>query len=207
MPNDPVDFSTAMPWLTSLVAGGAGAAVGGPSTTKENYNKTTSQQKSDYWQRILLPEQQDAISSFSPFLRQLLTDPSAGLAPLRTAAVGRVNNSFVGAPQMIRNKYSTGGGNKSGRAGRVAIDTEMGRLGQVAGVNAQYDQLASDRQMQGGSLAQQFLSQNFGQSGASYLNGNEYGSSQKTVTQPGGGIGQGIGAALASLAKLMTVGL
>jgi hypothetical protein len=191
--------------LPAIFGGAASAATGGPRETKSSYDRTNTDNSSGYTQRILLPEQQDAIAQFSPFVKQLMSDPSAGLEPMRRTAMGRVNNNFVGAPQLVRNKFSTGGGNRSGRTGRAGIDLEMGRLGQLAGVNSQYDQMASDRQMQGASLIQQFLGQNFGTSTSATSTSHQIGTGTNVESQPGGMFGQGLGGALGTLAALMSL--
>jgi hypothetical protein len=96
-------------------------------------------------------------------ISRLMTEPAAGLAPIRTAMRGNVNARYSALPDTLATKMLAHGGARSGKFGTAMRQSEMARLGELGDVESTIAQMILDQQQEGASLAERLLSQNFGQ--------------------------------------------
>ena len=176
-------------------------------TTQENAitSRVESSNGTSSARRYLTDDQQGVMGDTGGYIRNLLTNPSAAVAPARTASLNSVNNNFVGAGQKIRNKFLQGGGNASGKAGRASREVEMGRLGALNDTNLSFDQKALDLQQLAAQLGLNFSNINMGQdattSATATGNTNTSGTRTTTVQQT-----PSILSSIQTLASLLTLG-
>lgn len=195
-------------WLKFLLPAaasfGASAVTGGKQKTETNQKTTQNTSGTTSSRRFLSGEQSDVMSGVGAHIRQMLADPSAAVAPARTAAVNNVNNTFRPMEQMAKAKTNVAGG-KSGRAGRAARELGVARLGAVNDTNLQFDQKVLDLQENAAAMGMNFAGINLGQDGS--FNTNSEGTMTGTTigTPPGGPLGQGVAGGLQTLATLMAL--
>ena len=96
-----------------------------------------------------------------------MNDPSAGLQPITNAGTEAINSSYGNIPQVISSQMAKRGYGSSGSMGNTMYQTNLARLGSIGQLQGQMAQLASQRQMQSGSLMDQLLSTQVGSSGTS----------------------------------------
>ena len=154
-------------------------------------------------------DQQGIMGDTGSYIRNMLTNPAAAIAPARTAGINGVNNNFVGAGQKIRGKFMQGGGNASGKAGRANRETEMGRLGAINDTNLAFDQKGLDLQQLAAQLGLNFSNINMGQDATTNATANSSSTSNTkgttTSTAPGGVLGGALNGGLSTLATLMAL--
>jgi hypothetical protein len=151
----------------------------------------------------LLPEQQGLAGLLAGRANDMITNPGAGLAPIRAGLRDSVNSNFAGADRAIASKMLTSGGNRSGKAGRAAREMEMARAGALGGADQQIYRMILDQQDRGTGIAERLLSQNFGQTttGSTSSTGNS--TMNGTNTQPGSALAGGISGGLSTLMALL----
>ena len=106
----------------------------------------------------------------------MIQNPSAGLAPQKTAAIQNVNQAYAPMGDNLMEQLAARGFGRSGQAGVGMRNIALGRAGAVAGLEPQFAQMALQRQMGGMSLAESLLGLNRGSS----MSGSS--SSQSTQT-------------------------
>jgi len=145
-----------MPWQAVASVGSSilgGVLAGGSKKQTQESTSTTKQ--------ILTDEQKAIMSQFSSLLGNRLSDPSAGTAPIRTAARNSINNNYSGAVDAIRTKMLSAGQGASGKFGRAMMGSELSRLGDLSDYENTFSKYLLDRSDSTLSLAQQFLGQQF----------------------------------------------
>lgn len=204
-------------WLDYLIPGIGGAISGaiGGGKSKQTVDQTTtssgtqSSSGSSSVRRFMTDDQQGVMGDTGGYIRNLLTNPSAAVAPARSASLNSVNNNFVGAGQKIRQKFLQGGGNASGKAGRASREVEMGRLGALNDTNLSFDQKALDLQQLAAQLGLNFSNINMGQdaSTSASTTSNSTSRTQGVTTgqQPGGVLGGAANGGLSTLATLIAL--
>jgi hypothetical protein len=198
----------------SLLGAGMGAisgAIGGGKSTQKVDQTTTqsgtqSSNGSSRSRRFMTDDQMGVMGDTGAFIRQLMTNPSAAVAPARTASINGVNNNFVGAGTKIRGKFMQSGGNASGKAGRASRETEMGRLGAINDTNLSFDQKSLDLQQLAAQLGLNFSNINMGQDAETNATATSSSTSNTkgttTSSQPGGMLGGALNGGLSTLATL-----
>lgn len=204
-------------WLNYLIPALGGAASGaiGGGKSKQTVDQTTTQSGtqsssgSSSSRRFMSDDQQGIMSDTGGYIRQLLTNPSATVAPARTASINSVNNNFVGAGKKIRGKFMQGGGNASGKGGRANREAEMGRLGAINDTNLNFDQKALELQQLAAQLGLNFANINMGQdaSTSASTSSNSTSRTQGVTTgqQPGGVLGGAANGGMSTLATLVAL--
>lgn len=165
----------------------AGGAIAGffPKTSSTSGTQTMTRTTPD----ALQPLQGDILEQ----LRRRMQDPSAGIAPLRTAARNNVNANYAGFDQALRDRYATSGG-ESGKLGTATRQGELSRISSLSSIEPQFAGMILDQGNNNLSLAQRFL-----QAGQ----GSNVNSTGKTSS--GGGIGGAVSGGLQTLATLFTL--
>ena len=102
----------------------------------------------------------------------MISDPGAGLQPLRTAAISGINRRYTEAPGVISQQLARRGYGKSGLAGDMLYRVESDRLRDLTSLEGMWAELLKGRQMQSLSLAEQLLGLSAGRSGTEMLPGN-----------------------------------
>lgn len=159
---------------------GLSAISGGLQNTKAARTGTSSTAgtNSSSTRRVLTPGQTSLNDSLTSTALQRITNPAAVAEPLRAATREKVNTNFAGVPDLLRQKYgATGYG--SGKMGTAQRQSEIARLGQLSGVDSDFNNLILQLQESGISLGDRLLSQNFGTE-----SDNSY-SQSGTVVNPG----------------------
>jgi hypothetical protein len=180
-----------MPFLAPalpLIAAGVGAAASGLSSRAKTQNTTANT-------TVTTPgELQPLQGGILEQLMKRLSDPSAGIQPIRAAGRNRINQGFSGVDQALRDKFlSSGVGGKSGKYGAGARATENARQGAFAGFEGDLAKLQLDREDNTLSLSQRLLGQGQGRS------------STGTDTTPGNVAGATLGSLGSSLGTLATL--
>jgi hypothetical protein len=86
-----------------------------------------------------------------------MTDPSAGLAPIKAAGQESINRSFAAAPDNISRTMASRGYGSSGDFGTNIAQAEYARSGQQNDLNSQIAQMILAQKNQGASLSEQLL--------------------------------------------------
>jgi hypothetical protein len=175
-------FLAALPLIAAGVgAVGSGLASRAKTSTAAGTSTVTTPGE-------LQPLQGDILEQ----LRRRLSDPSAGVAPIRAAGRTRINSAFSGADQALRDKFLTSGG-ASGKYGMGARKTENARAGALSGFEGDLASLILGRDDNTLSLSERLLQQGQGRS------------TTGTETQPGNVAGATLGSLGSSLGTLATL--
>ena len=212
-----------MPQYVQIALAG-GSALAGALGNRASARTSTQQQQSQQQQqssasststgsqsdrRALSPEQIAAMSRLGTFSESLMNDPMAGLEAIRSGALNRVNANYGGAIDAIKAKLLANGAGGSGKFNRAVRGTELSRIGDLSGLEANFANLASQRQIQGAGLAQGLLGVNLGSDSTSTTtqaaNTSSSGSSSSSGTgvAPGNAAAGGLGAGLDVLGFLL----
>lgn len=143
---------------------GAGTVAGGLA----NRPKTAKTSSTPTWS----PEDEAFRGQLRTRLEQMISDPGAGLQPLRTAAISGINRRYTEAPGVISQQLARRGYGKSGLAGDMLYRVESDRLRDLTSLEGMWAELLGGRQMQSLSLAEQLLGLSAGRSGTEMLPGN-----------------------------------
>ncbi len=87
----------------------------------------------------------------------LMSDPSSGLAPMKTNAQENINRRYAGAPTAVSAQLARRGLGSSGAAGGALFGLESSRLGDMSNLESNFASLTSQRQMQGAGLGESLL--------------------------------------------------
>jgi hypothetical protein len=194
-----------IPAAASLIGG---MFRGGNQTQRTNQQtfQTSSTQGNTSSRRYLSDGQQQVMGDVGGYIRTLLTNPNGAVAPARTASLNRVNDTYLGAENILRGRSSVAGG-RSGRAGRAMRELQSARLGHINDTNLGWDQKALDLQQLAGQMGLNFANINLGQDGTFSTNAQSQGTMNgfATGSQPGGPWGQGVGSALETIAAILSL--
>lgn len=120
---------------------------------------------------------------------QSMTDPTAGLAPIRNAGLQQINQAYSGVPGQVAQQMASRGYGSSGKMGDAMYKTNLARAGSVSGLEGQLANMGIQQQQYGASLAEQLLNSLKGTSntttGTTYGTSNQQGTSSGSQTQPG----------------------
>lgn len=209
--------ASAIPGIGPIAGAAMGAISGGiggmPATQKVDQTTTQSGTQtsngSSSSRRFMTDDQQGIMGDTGSYIRNMLTNPSAAVAPARTASINSVNDNFVGAGKKIRGKFLQGNGNASGKAGRANREVEMGRLGAINDTNLSFDQKTMDLQQLAAQLGLNFSNINMGQDATTNATATSNSTSNTkgttTSTQPGGVVGGALNGGLSTLATLLSL--
>jgi|SRR5579872_6728004 len=128
---------------------------GSTKTTNSSTTPTLTGQGQDLYQQLL------------NFGTNLTSSPSAGLQPIQAAGEEQINSSFGNIPAVISKQMASRGYGSSGSMGDTMYQTQLARLGALGQFQGNIAGLASQRQMQGGSLMEQLLGTQVGSTGTS----------------------------------------
>ena len=112
--------------------------------------------------RNLTPEQEQASQLVSDQYRQMISNPTAGLEPFRTAGLDAVNKTFEGMPGRLDQRLAARGMARGGQSAGGQRQIEMARAGAIGGVENDFAQRAFGERDKGLSLAENFRNTNFG---------------------------------------------
>lgn len=132
----------------------------------------------------------------------MMTNPGAGLAPIRSGLREQVNARYAGADEGIREKLLAGG-SKTGKYGRAVRQAEYSRLGELGGVDGQIARLVLEQQDRGTSLAERLLGMNFGQEASGSTSSSS--TMSGTSVAPGSAAAGGLAGGLTMLTTLMAL--
>lgn len=162
----------AIPGVLAATIGGGLSAAGGiasaalsnrssnrTSTSTQNSNTRTSGSRT----RRLRPEQEALLAPTAGLAYRNLTNPEARVKGLLETGLNDVNQAYRGVPDLLRTKYTPGGGGQSGKFGRAAREAELGRFAMLDKIRAQVAALTLDQEQQGANLATSLLSLPFGE--------------------------------------------
>lgn len=125
---------------TAAILAGLGAAGGALSNRSKT--STSSQTTTPTLDPLLQPLQGAAIEEI---LRRMRS-PGAGLQPLKTAAIDNINKTYSALPQRLTEQFASRGLNNSGLLGKSLQQAELGRAGEVAGLEGKFAGLELDQQ-------------------------------------------------------------
>lgn len=86
-----------------------------------------------------------------------MTDPSAGLAPIRQAGLDNINRAYMGISSRLGSQFASRGYGSSGDFGSSLYNTEYQRGGAISGLEGQLAQMANSNRQNGASLSEQLL--------------------------------------------------
>ena len=92
-----------------------------------------------------------------------MTQPGAGLEPIRTAMRGGVNARYSAMPDTLATKMLAHGGARSGKFGTAMRQGEMARLGELGDVDSEIARMMLEQQECGAGLGERVLGLNLGQ--------------------------------------------
>jgi hypothetical protein len=150
--------------LLSLFTGNNGIGFGiSNSNTNSAQNSNYSTQGSTTQTPNLSPYQSALIGPLSSALLNLTANPQATIQPFENQALDQVNSTYNGLADSLRQQFlgSTGGGG-SGKFGMALAQGNLNRIGQLAGTQTQFQQLASTLPLQTAGLAEGLLGLNLG---------------------------------------------
>jgi len=125
---------------------------------------------------------------------QRLLNPAAGTEPIVAAGRNRINASYAGADQALRDRLLAGGVmGQSGRYGTAVRTTELGRLGALGGFEGDIASLILGREDNTANLMTRLLSDVRGTT------------SSGTTTGPSNILGGSVSGGLETLTTLMTL--
>ena len=178
------------PLATILGLGGAAAGVAGSalSNTAGARTGTEAASRTVTTPSELQPLQGDLLSQ----IQSRLTNPQAGIDPIRLAGRNVINRNYAGADQALRDKFLSANG-ASGKYGLAATGVENARAGALSGLEGDLASLSLGRQDNALSLGERLLSAGQGVS------------STGTQTNPGSASGAALGSLGSSLGTLATL--
>lgn len=192
-----------------IMAGAAGASAIGGLLSGRKKARTSKFERTDITSgtatrtRTLRPEQEKSIGWLTDIGRRLLTDPSAGLEPLKIGARAAVNRRYAGAPQALADRMLRHG-QKSGKFGTAMRHTELARLGELSDLEPEFARMILEQQEKGVGIAQRLLSEDFGGTVTTSGTDRSYGTGVAPGSAAGSAVGSGA-AGLGSIATLMTL--
>lgn len=185
-----------MPWAPIAAAGIGGIASiigGGLAGRSKTYTSTSTPTWSPEMSAL-----RDRLSSYS---QNLMTDPSAGTAPIRAAAQERINRRYAAMPDTISRQMAARGYGSSGNFGNTMYQTAYQRSGELSDLDAQMANLILQQKSQGASLSEQLLNLTRGTT----TTGNTPSTVASDVLQSSGNALNNV-ATLMTLSKLMKTG-
>jgi hypothetical protein len=123
-----------------------GGALAGRSKT---YTSTTTPQWS--------PEMQGLMSRLSAFTDQSMSNPGAGLQPIKQAATDNINRNYQGLSRRLSSQFASRGYGSSGDFGNSLYETEYQRAGDLSQLEGQFADREINQRNLGASLSEQLL--------------------------------------------------
>lgn len=192
------------PYVQAAMIGGStlsGILGNRQSARTQTTNQTTSNASTTRRRRILRPEQEPLLGTLASRATELLTNPGAGLGPIRLARRNQVNADFAGIEDTLADRMLAHGGRASGKFGRAVREANVARLGALSGVDADLARTVLEQQERGSNLMERLLAMAFddevGTSGTSSMSG--------TNVLPGSMAAGGVNAGLETLTALMAI--
>jgi len=133
------------------------SAIGGALTSKTKSKNS--------FQRILTPQQQQALDRLFSDANARLNDPEAGLRTLRSHALQNVDRNYQGVSDALQQRFAVRGMGQSGRVADNFLRMELSRLGDLAGVENTFAGLALGERDKANNILMQILGQDFAHSG------------------------------------------
>lgn len=131
---------------------GAGASIAGSALSGKPKTSTATSTPN------FTPAEQSLVDQLLKYSGDTVSDPSAGLGPLKTASMESINRSYGNLPQIISKYMAQRGYGSSGEFGNSLYQTQLGRLGSLADFQGQFANLVSNRQQNAASLGDRLLS-------------------------------------------------
>lgn len=147
----PIGIPAAM-LVSSLIGAGtsiAGSALSGKPKTNTQTNSTTP---------TLTPQMQALMDQLSKFSSDSISNPSAGLAPIKNAAVDNVNRNYMSVAPRLNKSFASRGYGSSGGLGDAMLQTEFARGGDLSKLEGDFADRAISRQNFGAGLGESLLS-------------------------------------------------
>ena len=130
-----------------------GFSFGGGSS-RTSSSSTTS--------KILSPEQLQSLSLLFNQGSGLISDPTQGLAPLKTADRESVNQRYAALPGQLSSQVARSGFSDSGKLYEGLLNLDLSRSSELAGVDNNYADKALQQKNLGYQLLMQILQQTLG---------------------------------------------
>jgi hypothetical protein len=143
-----------MPWKAAAAGiGGVASIIGGILGGRA---KTTTSTVTPSW----TPEMQQLQDQLKQYSSNLLTDPSAGMAPIQAANQEAINRRYASVPDSLSRQFASRGYGSSGNFGSSLYNTAYARAGDTSNLNNMIAQATLAQKNQGASLADQLLQMN-----------------------------------------------
>jgi hypothetical protein len=191
--------SIALPLIGAALGGVGGFFGGQPQTTKSNFSNSGTYSTSGGQSTNLTDEQANALPQLGQYIQTRLEDPSAGLAPIKAAAVSNLNAGYSALPTQLRNSMRNTGGGAGGNFGTSMRLAALQRLHDMGMLDSNFAQMILGAQDTGANAAQALLARTFGTSTRGGGQSTQSGSSTTTGpdTSTAGAFGGGLGGLLA----------
>ncbi len=137
--------------ISGLIGGGAsiaGSALSGKQKTQTQTSTSTP---------TYSPEMQALQKRLLDYSGGMMSNPSAGLEPMKTASSDRINRRYSAMPGKISQNMASRGYGSSGSFGNTMYQSEQARSGEMSDLDSLMTQLALGRQDQGATIGQNLL--------------------------------------------------
>lgn len=189
--------------LASILGGGAAGLLNQPTTTTSNFdqNSLTTGKSSTY--RYLTPEQKALQGPLFDYINQVMSNPTAVVAPFAAAARDQTNATYNGLADTLRQQFmGNAGGGASGKFGDALVQGNLNRLGALQGVDTQFQEAAAQLPLQAEALGTNLLGMNFGSTSSGTSSTNSSGTSTSTQKK-GSPLTSALGAGLGIAASFL----
>lgn len=136
-----------------VIAAGIGGLSSVLGSVLSGKPKTTTTTMTPTWS----PEMQGLESQLSNYSSGLMSDPSAGLSPIKTASQDAINRRYAAIPGKVSSSMAARGYGSSGNFGNTMYQTEFAREGDMSNLDSQIAQMMLAQKNQGASLSEQLL--------------------------------------------------
>ena len=170
-----------------IIAGAIAAAASVASAKIAAGSKTATSSTTP----TMTPEMQALQDQLSKYSSDSMSNPEAGMAPIKNAATDQINRNYMNAPARLSSQFGSRGYGSSGSFGNSLYQTEMARGGDLSNLEGQFAQSAINQKNFGANLGAQLL--NYGKGSTS------------TNTSPDMSLAAGLGAGANGLSNLSTL--
>jgi hypothetical protein len=164
--------------ISSLVGAGTSVAGAALSSKKKQQTSTTTP--------TLSPELQALQQQLMSYSGDLMSNPSKGLQPMKTAGADKINRRYAAMPGKISQNMASRGYGSSGDFGNTMFQTEFARSGEMSDLESLFSQMTLDRQDRGAQIGQNLLAQGSGSTTTGTIPGDSAGSALQSA---GNGLG------------------
>lgn len=138
------------PMVGAAAIGGVSSILGGLLAGRP---KTSTSTTTPTW----TPAMQTLQGQLANYSSGLMTDPSAGVAPMRTTAEDDLNRRYAAMPGQISQQMAARGYGSSGSFGNTMYQSGYQRSGQMSDLDSQFAQMILNQKNKGADLSSQLL--------------------------------------------------